>query len=53
MQPRYKHELQCIHKDTWEEVDKRIVEAGTPFEGQQWFMETTNLGEEKLKMSNL
>ena len=33
MQPRHQHELQRIHKDTREEVDKRIAEAGTPFEG--------------------
>ena len=35
MQPRYQHELQCIHKDTCEKVDKRIAEEGTPVEGQQ------------------
>ena len=53
MQPRHYHELQCIHKDTWEKADKRITEAETPFEGQQWFMETTNLEEWELKTSNL
>ena len=38
------HELQCIHKDTWEKVDKRIAEEGTPFEGQQWFLEKNKSG---------
>ena len=28
---------------------KRIAEAGTLFEGQQWFMEIINLGEGELK----
>ena len=32
---------------------KRITEAGTLFEEQQWLMEIINLGEGDLKMSNL
>ena len=32
---------------------ERTAGAETLFEGQQWFMETINLGEGKLKMSNL
>ena len=29
---------------TWEKVDKRIAEEGTPFEGQQWFLEKNKSG---------